>query len=171
MKHLFLPTIAIITALLTACGAQKRDVAPIEPSAAADSLQAIYNDVLAAYNGEKTATQAEIDTRYLTADYNALIQQVEAADEAIEADGMIGFFDYDHWLFAQDYGELLATVDRCEYVGDSVYLAEISLKNFGSVQKIEVSLTLENGRCLIDDMRPLRNEKSERERMREYLKS
>ncbi len=171
MKHTFLPTIAIIATLLTACGAQKRDVAPIEPSATADSLQAIYNDVLAAYNGEKTATQSEIDARYLTADYNALIQQVVAADEAIEADGMIGFFDYDHWLFAQDYGELSAMVDRCEYAGDSVYQAEISLKNFGLVQKIEVSLTLENGRCLIDDMRPLSNEKSERERMQEYLKS
>ncbi len=166
-----LKALLVVAALLTACGAQKKDVPPIEPNAAADSLQAIYNDVLAAYNGEKTATQAEIDTRYLTADYNALLQQVAAADEAVEADGMIGFFDYDHWLFAQDYGELSATVDGCEYVGDSVYLAEISLKNFGTTQKIEVSLTLENGRCLIDDMRPLSNEKTEKQRMREYLKS
>ncbi len=141
-----------------------------------ERLCAIYDDVFGWYTKAEGDTDMpddmpDFDALYMSSGYKELLSKVKAKDEEVEAEGMIGFFDYDHWVCGQDFSGLKMSVTGGEMVDGNTCNAEVEILNCGEVQQIGITLVRENGEWLIDDfITVFGNERiSEKERMRLYV--
>ncbi len=143
-----------------------------EAQTAEAQLRAVYTDVFAWYGrAEKDisliAKKPDFDARYLSASYLALKKQVEKIDSADVADGMIGFFDSDHWICGQDFSNLAFTIKSVKPAGEGKCRAKVEIKNCGASIALEHPLVCERGTWKIDDF--ITNGSSEKESMKEYV--
>ncbi len=142
--------------------------------AAGDSLSGIYKVVFAWYTRAENDgdllhnSTPDFEKLYMSADYNAVYRRVCAADSVDAEHGVVGFFDYDHWVCGQDFQGLSAEVRNVSPCGDGKLFAKVAVTNCGTVTLVGVSLVREGGRWKIDDF--LTEGKSEKARMSQYLK-
>ncbi len=146
------------------------DTADVE--AATKQLKAIYADVFGWYaRAEKDVTlmdaMPDFDARYLSSSYLALKKQVEKKDSGDAEEGMIGFFDSDHWVCGQDFSDLSFSVKSVKATGKNQCLAEVEIKNCGAVVNLTLVLVEEKGEWKIDDF--VTDGSSEKESMKEYV--
>ena len=159
-----------INATQNECAAREDSVG----KAVKSRLEAIYTDVFGWYteaesNNDIEGQKPNFDDKYMSDGYRSLIHKVEKHDEAILAQGEIGFFDSDHWVCGQDYGNLSMKVRSGKLTGKDRYEARVDIHNLGNVEKITIILVYEHGQWMIDDL--LVSGQSERKSMTEYLKN
>ncbi len=145
-----------------------------EAKAAEEQLRAVYTDVFAWYGrAEKDISlineMPDFDALYLSSSYLSLKKQVERMDSAEVADGMIGFFDSDHWICGQDFSDLGFTIKSVKPAGEEKYRAEVQVKNCNMLIDLELPLICENGKWKIDDF--ITDGSSEKESMKEYIEN
>ncbi len=148
-------------------------VADSAAQGAAARLEAIYADVFGWYaKAEKDLSVAkkmpDFDAEYMSSAYNDVLRKVKDIDKKAEANGEIGFFDYDHWVMGQDYQGLKMVVVNVRPTGQGKCSADVDITNCGTTQRIAVALVLENGQWMIDDF--VRDGQSEKSQMLEYVK-
>ena len=138
-------------------------------------ITAIYDEVFGSYRAQtENAWPVEDFDRegFLSKDYLRLQAQVLRADSLA---GELGFFDYDHWIQAQDWGSDLAMqLVGTEMQSDSTALCHIIVLNCGYKTPFTIAMVKEDGRWLIDDFindpADDLSVSSEKEQMKEYLK-
>ncbi len=138
---------------------------------AADQLNKIYSDVFGWYDraADDIALmdrQPNFDSLYLSSSYLSLKQQVEKVDSADGAEGMIGFFDSDHWICGQDVADPSYVIKSVEE-NDGKGSAKIQIKNCGTTTELKVTLVLEKSNWKIDDF--VLDGRSEKESMKRYV--
>ncbi len=170
-------------AMLMSCGnrnaSSNATASPSSPSpqeeaaapSAADQLNKIYSDVFGWYDRAADDIslmdrQPNFDSLYLSSSYLALKQQVEKADSADVAEGMIGFFDSDHWICGQDVADPSYVIKSVEE-NDGKGSAKIQIKNCNTTTELKITLVLEKGNWKIDDF--VLNGRSEKESMKRYV--
>lgn len=84
----------------------------------------------------------------------------------------LGFFDYDHWIQAQDWDTDLAMhIDSVEVKDNCHALVNSHITNCGNQSPLLIAMVLENGTWLIDDfITPDHANRSEKSEMKLYLK-
>lgn len=126
-------------------------------NAAQSRLRSIYADVFAWYSKAEDdpsvlSQSPDFEARYMSASYNELFRKVNALDECQAQKGLVGFFDYDHWVCGQDFQGLAMHVVSGIWQGNDRYSAEIVVRNCGTDHRVRVSLVFENGEWKIDDL-------------------
>ena len=138
---------------------------------AATALKGIYDDVFSWYNEDAkgkgtTDSVPDFDALYMSRDYKAVLQKVEEKDRKMEEEGFVGFFDYDHWVCGQDYGNLSVRIISVSEESSEGCRVEVEISNLGTKTRLAVALIKENGAWKINDF--IDGEVSEKNRMREY---
>lgn len=138
-----------------------------------EAINGIYAEVFGWYKkAEKDVTllnkAPNFEARFMSASYNALLVKVKKVDAPLEADGEVGFFDSDHWVCGQDFGDLRAEVKTVTVSGDKAN-ATVAVSNLGTENTVGLELVKENGQWKIDDMRI--GGSSERASMKRYVDS
>jgi squalene cyclase len=159
---------------LTCCGSRTKT--PATDSAdtmtmAATALKGIYDDVFSWYNEDAkgkgtTDSVPDFDALYMSRDYKAVLQKVAEKDRKMEKEGFVGFFDYDHWVCGQDYGNLSMRIISVSEERSGKCRAEVEISNLGTKTRLGVVLVKENGDWKIDDF--IDEGTSEKNRMRDY---
>ncbi len=139
---------------------------------AAKALKDIYDDVFGWYekaenNLSLLGQMPDFNALYMSADYKKVLREVEAIDKDCEADGMIGFFDYDHWVDGQDFKNLSLDIMSLSGAASGKCRAEVVITNLGVKKRVGIDMVLENGKWKIDDF--CTDGSSEKARMREYV--
>lgn len=112
----------------------------------------MYDNIMECY-GDGRCSADEFNRLYLTADYKHLIDSVNTFDSINCAD-MIGFWEYDHWIMAQDWDNPTYTLDTV-FISDSIsnwYWAIITIHNLGKDTKVNLLMMPENGEWKIGEM-------------------
>ncbi len=139
---------------------------------AAKALKAIYVDVYAWYAKAEDdlsllAKMPDFDAKYMSADYTKVLRQVTVKDKDCENKGLVGFFDYDHWVCAQDFQGLSMEIVKLSGSTPGVRHADVDITNLGKKKRIGIDLVYEGGLWKIDDFHV--DGTSEKKRMHEYL--
>ncbi len=139
---------------------------------AAKALKGIYADVFKWYaKAEKdlsiTGKMPDFNALYMSADYLNVLHEVEEIDKDCEAEGMIGFFDYDHWVCGQDFRNLSMNIITMSGTNPGKCHAEVDITNLGVKNRVGIDLVMENGKWKIDDF--YTDGTSEKARMKEYV--
>lgn len=118
-------------------------------------VENIYNHVAKEYNkcnesSEFTIPNNDIfDELYCSTDWNATLKK--ALESQPDSDD-IGLFEFDYWIFGQDFGSISVTdVKVTKLEGDSAVVM-LNLHNLGSVNKINLKMVYERDNWYIDDM-------------------
>ena len=158
MRKVYVLAIAMA---LASCGGN-------EAQSVRESVDAIYADVFGWYakDGQTTATP-DFESRYMSSGYNDAYAKMDSIDA--KNVGMVGLFDYDHWVCGQDWGVLSMKVVNVEKTGDKSYKAEIEVHNLGTTTHVNLAMVKENGQWLIDDIQQEGIQDSERTRMTKYI--
>lgn len=155
-------------AVASQCATAEADVQEAEKQ-----LRAAYTEVFAWYNrAEKDASllqnEPDFDARYLSVSYLALKRQVEKTDSATVADGMIGFFDSNHWVCGQDMADLSFTIEEVKATDGGTCCAVVCVNNCNVQTRLHLPLVCEKGVWKIDDF--VTDGASEKQRMTQYVK-
>ncbi len=105
-------------------------------------VKAVYSDPAA----------AGLEARYCSQDYLDVFRQVQAIDDSLAREGMIGFFDYNHWIGAQDRSGYSFKIKSLNTDGDDLATAIVSVRNCSAVTDVHLTLVLENDAWKIDDL-------------------
>lgn len=146
-----------VVAAILACGCQTGK----EGGEVRAALNAIYSEVIGEYNAGKE--EKNYEKRFCSKEYNEIYAQTLKKDDALAEQGCIGFFDADHWLNAQDWGNVSYSIRGVKLISQDKARAKVVIKNLGQCQEVEIGLVKEEGKWKIDDL-------GDRERMREYLR-
>ncbi|MBO7138080.1 MAG: DUF3828 domain-containing protein [Bacteroidaceae bacterium] len=108
------------------------------------------------------------DKIFFSKDYWKILSDVICADTESEE---IGFFDYDHWIQAQDWDRDLALhVDSVNIIDDHHAFVHTHITNCGSKSSLIIAMLFEDGAWFIDDfIRPDFDNSSEKESMKHYI--
>ncbi len=139
---------------------------------AKQALKAIYSDVFSWYaKAEKDISilnkMPDFNAKYMSANYRNVLRQVTAKDKDCEEEGMVGFFDYDHWVCGQDFQNLSMDILNMSQPNADTRRFEVDITNLGLKKRIGIDLVYENGQWKIDDFRT--DGSSEKVRMQEYV--
>ena len=112
----------------------------------------MYDNIMECY-GDGRGSADELNRLYLTAEYIHLIDSVNTFDSIYCAD-KVGFWEYDHWIMAQDCDNPTYTLDTVT-ISDSTtnwYWAKITIHNLGKDTKVYLLMMPENGEWKIGEM-------------------
>ncbi len=124
------------------------------------AVDGIYAEVIGSYDkGQKE----NYEEKFCSKEYYEIYRQTLKADERLSEQGYIGFFDHDHWIKAQDWGELSYEIKDVRIISQDKAQAKVVIKNLGHKKEYGIGLVKENGKWKIDDL-------GDKERMREYLR-
>ena len=176
--------VAACLAALAGCGSRasggRADDSVAADTSATGWLRSVYDSVAmwyAAAERDPSLARPDFEAKYMSESYNTLYRAVLAVDERVEAEGMIGFFDSDHWVHGQDFGGVAFEVASDESaVAEGRLVVPVKVRNLGAVTPFRVVLTRENGQWRMDDIwttcsacDPSRPVISEKEEMARYL--
>ena len=111
---------------------------------------------------------AGLEAAYCSRDYLEVFCQVRAMDDALAREGLIGFFDYNHWTGAQDRSGYSFKIKNINTSGKDRAMATVHVHNCGTVTKVKLTLIQEDGFWKIDDL--CMDGQSERSRMKKFIK-
>jgi hypothetical protein len=135
--------------MVSACG--RKAVPERNEDAVAEAVNSIYGHVMACYAEDKDSSET-FDQRYLTEDYRHVIDSVKAFDMQ-DSTGGVGFWDYDHWIMAQDWGKPTFTLDTVMDSGDGEkYWAKVTIHNLGVETEVFLLMMKEEGEWKIGEM-------------------
>lgn len=154
MKRLF--SKSIIMAFVACCvvasySCNRKPVPSSKADEVASAVCKMYDYVFECYRAGNDSLDV-FNRRYLTADYNKMIDSVRAFDSIHHAEEC-GFFEYDHWIMGQDWDKPTYTLDTV-FVSDSLvdwYWATVTINNFGTTQ-VHLLMVPEDGEWKIGDM-------------------
>ncbi len=149
--------VIFLAAAILACGCQTGK----EGKEVRAALDAVYSEVSRGYNAGKE--EKDYEKRFCSKEYNEIYAQTLKKDSSLAEQGYIGFFDADHWLNAQDWGNVSYSIKGVELTSQDRARAKVVIKNLGQMREVEIGLVKEEGKWKIDDL-------GDKERMREYLR-
>ena len=107
--------VCILAALLVACASDKAD--KHSEAYLSERITAIYDDVFGVYNENNTAnglaiiSQRNFEQDYCSADFNAVLKQVEDYDKAHAEEDDLGYYESDYWIQGQDWQDLSMKIE------------------------------------------------------------
>lgn len=122
-------------------------------------VEAIYADVTSVYNkcneqGDglnlKPITDAQFDKKYCSDNWNSLLEEVAAIDNA-NPEGEMGFFDADYWIMGQDFADLSVSDVKVKQIEGNDAMVVFNLHNSGNVTRVKLDMVFERGDWFIDD--------------------
>jgi len=132
-----------------------------------EAVKQVYDEVFNAYNNlsEKEVSGVAFDRKFMSSRYLKLDSLVAIEDS--KHPGEIGFRDYDHWVQAQDWGDLSYSIDSETQLSETESKVLITITNFNEKTPVELKMVKEDGTWKIDDI--IARGDSEVEMMEEYL--
>lgn len=122
----------------------------------ADRVTAIYDEVFDWYrNHPEALSTPDFDTdRFLSKDYMRTLRAVRKKDASLE--GEVGFYDYDHWLMAQDWSaDLSYNLDSVQASYAGYAAAWLTIHDGENSRAVWLEMRPENGEWRIDDFMSL----------------
>ncbi len=139
-----------------------------EAQSVRERVESIYADVFGWYAKDTlNSASPDFESRYMSSGYNVTYAKVDSIDT--KNVGMVGLFDYNHWVCGQDWGDLSMKVMNVEKTGNKSYKAEIEVHNLGTTTHVNLTMVEENGQWLIDDIQQEGIQESEKTRMTKYI--
>lgn len=162
-----LPLIALLL-VLSGCKQKKAEaeakLTPEEQAAikaeVSERITAIYDEVFGWYRTHLDALEKpDFNTdRFLAKDYMQTLRAVQKKDAKLE--GEIGFFDYDHWIQAQDWStDLSMRIDSMHVVSPTFVATWITIHNGGTDTPLLLEMAPEGKTWCINDFISLDEEK------------
>lgn len=138
------------------------------PEQLINRVNEIYTEVAKAYPNEGELPPVNyLDSLYCSSEWNRMLAIIDSIDSKL--DGEIGFFDFDYWIMAQDYGDISAdsvVVEKMEADSASVL---IQLHNFNHITPVRLEMVKEQGIWMIDNFIDVPNEYNLKLNMKEYI--
>lgn len=136
-------------------------------------LQKIYSDVFAwytkaEYDNSLLGKAPDFEALYMSSAYNNTLKNVRKIDNKLAEDGLIGFFDSDHWVCGQDFENLKFEIKKGK-IESGTFVTSVTVWNMGAKNDVGIKMVYENGKWLIDDM--ILNGNSERKSMQRYIEN
>ena len=159
-KALFvLPLIAVMLVLLGCVRSKAEKPKPLTPEEqaqvkqeVADRVTAIYDEVFGWYRTHPDVWETpDFDTeRFLAKDYMTTLREVLKKDARTESE--LGFFDYNHWLMAQDWDtDLSYRIDSIQAYFAGQAGVWLTIHNCGTDQAVLLVLVPEKDEWRIND--------------------
>ena len=114
-------------AVIYSCNTKQAPAPKSTEEEVAEAVCSIYDHIFECYGAGNDSLDV-FNRRYLTADYNKMIDSVRVFD-SLHCPGEVGFFDYDHWIMGQDFDKPGYTLDTV-FVSDSLsgwYWASVTI--------------------------------------------
>ena len=147
-----------------------KDTAAQSADAVERRVREIYDEVFGWYVAHVDAPcENDFDSEEIfSKDYWQAYSSVNRLDT--DGDGTF-FFDYDHWIQAQDWDKDLAMhIESVEMQEDGRAIVHTHITNCGIQTPLDLAMTMENGRWLIDDfISPQQGNRSEKTDMKAYV--
>jgi hypothetical protein len=113
-------------------------------------LNQIYHKIFASYTSNGPSPNRDtFDKKFTTADYQLWLQKVNVIDNKHPEE--IGFFDYDHWIMAQDWNSPSLRVNTVKMISSNEARANVTICDNSSRIPLTLILKRQNGIWLIDD--------------------
>jgi hypothetical protein len=109
-----------------------------------------------------------LEAAFCSQDYLDVFRKVQAIDDALAQEGLIGFFDYNHWTGAQDRSGYSFRLKSVSISGKDSATATVHVRNCGTVTKVHLTLVQEDGSWKIDDL--CMDGQWEKARMKKFIK-
>ena len=109
-----------------------------------------------------------LEAAFCSQDYLDVFRKVQAIDDALAQEGLIGFFDYNHWTGAQDRSGYSFRLKSVSISGKDSATATVHVRNCGTVTKVHLTLVQDDGSWKIDDL--CMNGQWEKARMKKFIK-
>ncbi len=90
--------------------------------------------------------------KFCSKDYVDLYDQVIKIDDALSEEGLIGYYDYNHWIHAQDMSGYSFEIESID-VRKKEACAEVLVNNCGQQTSITLSLVKEGNDWKVDDLK------------------
>lgn len=147
----------------------------LDTSALVQRVNDIYDATFKRYNMVDSAADthemptAGADSLFCSQDWNDWTHKVRSADEALAADGMMGFFEADYWIMGQDWQDLSVSDVRVVSMTDSTAVTELNLHNCGNVTAVRLEMVNDNNEWKIDNFIDVTNNVDWKANMKEYM--
>ncbi len=138
-------------ATIFSCNTKQAPAPKSTENEVAEAVCNIYDHIFECYGAGNDSLDV-FNRRYLTSNYNKMIDSVRAFDLQ-HCPGEVGFFEYDHWVMGQDFDKPSYTLDTV-FVSDTLsdwYWATVTIHNFGDI-KVHLLMMQEDGEWKIGDM-------------------
>ena len=146
---------AFAVILLAACASDKAD--KHSEAYLSERITAIYDDVFGVYNENNTANglavieQRNFEKDYCSADFNAVLKQVEDYDKAHAEEDDLGYYESDYWIQGQDWQDLAMKIESISELTEKSAKVRIVITNFGEETLVELPMVYERGDWYIDN--------------------
>ncbi|MCR4965130.1 MAG: YbjP/YqhG family protein [Bacteroidales bacterium] len=152
-------SIFVILALLMSCNNNQKstDNQNVESDQTASELTAqetvkqIYDEVFSLYNQHPSSeiNYDEVNRKYMSQHYLKVDSIVEVIDSKHPYE--VGCLDYDHWIMAQDWGNLSYAVESVEEISDTEARVSIIITNFNEKTPLTLLMVKEGDEWKIED--------------------
>lgn len=148
-------------------------VPPLDTATVVQRVNDIYTTVFDRYREARTMLRplrrGDFDATFCSADWNHWLGRVMTYDKE-NCQGMVGFFEADHWIMGQDWDDLSVSDVRVTAMTASTASVNFNLHNCGSVKAVRLDMVREGDELKIDDFVDVDNGIDWKAKMKAYMK-